>query len=212
LYALLLVTVVYLLFVFALLTGLGFDGLKASKQVAADVVVKAFGPVGEKIIGAIVALAALTSINATMLVAARTNYSLGNDWPLFGFMSRWNSERDVPTIGFIVTGALALALVLLAAVNKSGIKFMVDFTAPVFWFFFLLTGIALFVLRFRYPQVVRPFKVPMYPLLPLAFVGTCGFLLYKSLEFTLQNKAIQIALYVMLAGVVVWIVARLRKR
>jgi basic amino acid/polyamine antiporter, APA family len=212
LYALLLVTVVYLLFVFALLTGLGFEGLKASKQVAADVVVKAFGPVGEKIIGAIVALAALTSINATMLVAARTNYSLGNDWPLFGFMSRWNSERDVPTIGFIVTGALALALVLLAAVNKSGIKFMVDFTAPVFWFFFLLTGIALFVLRFRYPHVVRPFKVPMYPLLPLAFIGTCGFLLYKSLEFTLQNKAIQIALYVMLAGVVVWIVARLRKR
>jgi hypothetical protein len=52
----------------------------------------------------------------------------------------------------------------------------------------------------------------MYPLLPLAFIGTCGFLLYKSLEFTLQNKAIQIALYVMLAGVVVWIVARLRKR
>jgi amino acid transporter len=212
LYALLLVTVVYLLFVFALLTGLGFDGLKASKQVAADVVVKAFGPVGEKMIGAIVALAALTSINATMLVAARTNYSLGNDWPLFGFMSRWNSERDVPTIGFIVTGGLALALVLLAAVNKSGIKFMVDFTAPVFWYFFLLTGIALFVLRFRYPHVVRPFKVPMYPLLPLAFIGTCGFLLYKSLEFTLQNKAIQIALYVMLAGVVVWIVARLRKR
>jgi amino acid transporter len=210
--ALLAVTAIYLLFVTALYLGLGFDGLKGSKAVAADVAQKAFGTFGEKAIGAIVALAALTSINATMIVAARTNYSLGNDWPLFGFMSRWNSERDVPTIGFIVTGALALALVLLAAVNKSGIKFMVDFTAPVFWFFFLLTGIALFVLRFRYPQVVRPFKVPMYPLLPLAFVGTCGFLLYKSLEFTLQNKAIQIALYVMLAGVVVWIVARLRKR
>jgi amino acid transporter len=211
LYALLLVTAVYLLFVFALLTGLGFDGLKASKQVAADVVVKAFGPVGEKVIGAIVALAALTSINATMLVAARTNYSLGNDWPLFGFMSRWNSERDVPTIGFVVTGALSLALVLIAAVNKSGIKFMVDFTAPVFWFFFLLTGVALFVLRFRYAHVARPFKVPLYPILPLAFIGTCGFLLWKSLEFTLQNQAIQIALYVMAAGVVVWIVARLRK-
>lgn len=211
LYALLLVTAVYLLFVFALLTGLGFDGLKASKQVAADVAVKAFGPAGEKVIGAIVALAALTSINATMLVAARTNYSLGNDWPLFGFMSRWNSDRDVPTIGLIVTGALSLALVLIAAVNKSGIKFMVDFTAPVFWFFFLLTGIALFVLRLRYAHLPRPFKVPLYPILPLAFICTCGFLLYKSLEFTLQNKAIQIALYVMAAGVVVWIAARLRK-
>jgi basic amino acid/polyamine antiporter, APA family len=211
LYALALVTALYLLFVFALLTGLGFDGLKASKQVAADVVGKAFGGVGERLIGALVALAALTSINATLLVSSRTNYSLGNDWPAFAFMGRWNNERGVPTAGLLVTGALSLALVLLAAVNKSGIKFMVDFTAPVFWFFFLLTGIALFVLRLRAPQVARPFKVPLYPLLPLAFVGTCGFLLFKSLQFTLQNQAIQIALYVMAAGAVVWIVARRKK-
>ena len=67
--SLLLITVVYLLFVAALLAGLGFDGLKASKQVAADVAQRAFGGFGEKLIGAIVALAALTSINATMLVA-----------------------------------------------------------------------------------------------------------------------------------------------
>ena len=90
--SLLLITVVYLLFVAALLAGLGFDGLKASKQVAADVAQRAFGGFGEKLIGAIVALAALTSINATMLVAARTNYSLGKDWPIFRFMGRWNAS------------------------------------------------------------------------------------------------------------------------
>jgi amino acid transporter len=88
---------------------------------------------------------------------------------------------------------------------------MVDFTAPVFWFFFLLTGISLFVLRRRVPDAPRPFRVPLYPVVPLAFVATCAFLLYKSLEFTLENKAIQIALYVMAAGVVVWLVARWRK-
>jgi amino acid transporter len=209
--ALLLVTAVYLLFVAALLTGLGFDGLKASKQVAADVVAKAFGTGGEKLIGALVALAALTSINATMLVAARTNYSLGNDWPLFAFMSRWDAGRDAPVVAFVVTGTLSLALVLIAAVNQSGIKFMVDFTAPVFWFFFLLTGIALFVLRFRYAHVARPFKVPGYPVLPIVFVLTCAFLLYKSLAYTLENRAIQIALYVMAAGLVAWIVARFKR-
>ena len=209
--ALLLVTGVYLLFVLALLTGLGFDGLKGSKQVAADVVGKAFGPAGERLIGALVALAALTSINATMLVSSRTNYSLANDWPLFGFMARWNGERDVPTTALLVTGGLSLVLVLLAAMNQSGIKFMVDFTAPVFWFFFLLTGVSLFVLRHRFPDVPRPFRVPLYPVVPLAFVATCAFLLYKSLEFTLENKAIQIALYVMAAGVLVWVVARWRR-
>jgi amino acid transporter len=206
-----LVTVVYVLFVAAVLVGLGFDGLKASKQVAADVAQKSMGAFGEKLIGALVSLAALTSINATMLVAARTNYSVGRDWPLFGFMGRWHGGRDAPVVAFVVTGALSLALVAFAAVNQSGVKFMVDFTAPVFWFFFLLTGIALFVLRLRYAHVARPFRVPMYPVLPMVFVATCAFLLYKSLEFTLQNRAIQIAIYVMLAGVVVWVVARLRR-
>ncbi len=206
-----LVTAVYLLFVAALLVGLGFDGLKASKQVAADVAQKSMGAFGEKLIGVLVSLGALTSINATMLVAARTNYSVGRDWPLFGFMGRWHGDRDAPVVAFVVTGALSLALVVFAAINKSGVKFMVDFTAPVFWFFFLLTGIALFVLRLRYAHVARPFRVPMYPVLPMVFVATCAFLLYKSLEFTLQNRAIQIAIYVMLAGVAVWVVARLRR-
>ncbi len=128
------------------------------QAVAADVARQAFGAFGEKSIGAIVALAALTSINATMIVAARTNYSLGNDWPVFRFMSRWDGRRDAPVAAYVVTGAISLALVVLAAVNKSGVKFMVDFTAPVFWFFFLLTGIALFVLRFRacFPALSQP--------------------------------------------------------
>lgn len=210
--ALLVVTLIYVLFIAALLAGLGFEGLKSSQAVAADVARNAFGTFGEKAIGAIVALAALTSINATMIVAARTNYSLGNDWPVFRFMSGWNSERNAPVAAYLVTGVISLALVLLATVNKSGVKFMVDFTAPVFWFFFLLTGIALFVLRFTQPHVARPFKVPAYPVLPMIFVGTCAFLLYRSLVYTLENRAVQAALYVMAAGVVVWIVARLRAR
>jgi basic amino acid/polyamine antiporter, APA family len=147
-----------------------------------------------------------------MIVAARTNYSLGGDWMLFAFIHRWNSERAAPVTAFVVTGALSVALVLVAAMNQGGVRFMVEFTAPVFWFFFLLTGIGLFVLRLRYPDVARPFRVPMYPILPIVFVLTCAFLLYKSLEWALINRAVQIALYVMAAGFAVWIVARLTRR
>ncbi len=210
--SLLLVTAVYLRFVTALMAGLGFDGLQASKQAAADVAQKAFGATGEKLVGVVVALAALTSINATMLVAARTNYSLGNDWPIFRFMSKWDSRRDAPVTAFVVTGTMSVALVLVAAFNEGGVRFMVDFTAPVFWLFFLLTAIALFVLRQKLPHIPRPFKVPMYPVLPIVFALTCAFLLYRSLLFTLENKAIQIGLYLMAAGLVAWLLARLRGR
>jgi basic amino acid/polyamine antiporter, APA family len=209
--AIALITTIYLLFVAALLAGLGFEGLTQSKQVAADVAQRAFGTAGEKVIGAIVALAALTSINAAMIVAARTNYSLGRDWRLFNFMGHWNAGRDAPVAAFVATGVMALSIVLIAAANQSGVKFMVDFTAPVFWLFFLLTGIGLFVLRFKFPHVARPFKVPLYPILPIVFVGTCAFLLYRSLLFTRENQAVQVALYVMAAGVVAWIIARIRR-
>jgi amino acid transporter len=61
---------------------------------------------------------------------------------------------------------------------------MVEFTAPVFWFFFLLSGISLFVLRICEPFIERPFRVPFYPILPLAFCLICGYLLYSSLVYT----------------------------
>jgi basic amino acid/polyamine antiporter, APA family len=61
---------------------------------------------------------------------------------------------------------------------------MVDYTAPVFWFFFLLTGISLLVLRVREPNSPRPFRVPLYPLTPILFCCFCGYLLYSSLAYT----------------------------
>jgi APA family basic amino acid/polyamine antiporter len=203
--------VIYLLVVFALVHGLGFDGLKSSKAVGADVMKAAFGPAGEKVIGAMVAVAALTSINATMLVGARNNYALGREWPLLAFMSRWQGERNVPVMALLVQAAIALALVLIAAFEQGGVRTLVEFTAPVFWFFLTLVGIGFFVLRQRFPQAPRPFKVPLYPLLPLAFVVTCGYLFYSSVTYAQSKNAIQVSFWVMGVGVIAWIAARLKK-
>lgn len=209
--ALVLVTAVYLLVVLALLHGLGFEGLKKSSAAGADVMAAAFGPFGTTLVGACVAIATLTSMNATMIVGARTNYALGKDWPIVAFMSRWHGDRDAPVPAFFVQGGLALALVALGAVEKNGFKTMVEFTAPVFWFFFLLTGVAVFVLRFKYPHVARPFKVPLYPLAPLAFICTCGYLFYSSVTYAQSQKAVHVSFYVMAAGLVAWLIARLKR-
>ena len=45
-----------------------------------------------------------------------------------------------------------------AELAKGGFDTLLTCTAPVFWVFFLLTGISLFVLRERDRQVERPFK------------------------------------------------------
>ncbi|HKO66178.1 MAG TPA: amino acid permease [Burkholderiaceae bacterium] len=210
--AILVITVVYVAFVLAVLNGLGFAGMQGSQAVGADVMQAAFGPFGAQLIGVIVGIATLTSINATMIVGARTNYALGRDWAQLSFMSRWQGTRNVPLVAFLVQGVIALALVAFGALQKDGFSAMVEFTAPVFWFFFLLTGVALFVLRLREPLIARPFKVPLYPILPIVFIATCGYLFYSSVTYAQSKQAVNIALYVMLTGLVVWALLRLTRR
>jgi amino acid transporter len=209
--ALLLITAAYMVFILALLYGLGLEGIQKSNAVAADLMGAAFGTFGTTLVGASVAVATLTSINATMLVGARTNYALGNDWPIIAFMSRWHGDRDAPVTAFIVQAVIALLLIAFGAIETDGFKRMVEFTAPVFWFFFLLTGIAVIVLRFKFPHVARPFSVPLYPILPLAFILTCAYLLYSSITYAQSQQAVYIAFYVMALGVVAWIIARLKR-
>jgi APA family basic amino acid/polyamine antiporter len=51
------------------------------------------GSGGEKAIAVLVAVAALTSINATMIVGARTGYAMGRDWRPLAWLARWDGER-----------------------------------------------------------------------------------------------------------------------
>ena len=115
---------------------------------------------------------------------ARTNYALGCDFPLFSPMGRWNARTGSPVCALLVQGGITLALVVLGAVTRHGFQTMVEYTAPIFWLFFLLSGVSLFVLRRREPHVLRPFRVPLYPLTPLLFCATCAYLLYASLAYT----------------------------
>jgi amino acid transporter len=202
------VTAVYLVFVASILFGLGWDVLTGSDAVAVDVMQRALGPVGGPLIGAIVAVASLTSMNSTMIVGARSNYAVARDWPIFSFMAQWHGDRNTPAIGFVVQGAIALCLIAFGALEHDGFSSMVEFTAPVFWFFFMLSGIALFILRRKNPGVARPFSVPLYPLLPLVFVLTCMYLLYSSVMYARSQHASYVALGVMLSGVVVWLLIR----
>ncbi len=204
------ITCVYLLFVFGITQALGFDGLMKSEAVGVDVVEKLAGSAAGQLIGVIVAIAALTSMNSTMIVGARLNYSLAQDWPVLGFMGRWHGERSTPVTGFLVQAGITLALIFFGALEHDGFAALVEFTAPVFWFFFMLSGIALFVLRRKEAGTVRPFRVPLYPVVPFVFVCTCAYLFYSSIRHAQSENASYIALAVMASGAVVWAVIRWR--
>jgi len=210
--SILIITVLYVATNAALLWGLGFADLARSKAAPADVVARAFGSVAGDVLAGFVAVATLTSINATMLVGARTNYALSGDWASLRMIGGWNATRGVPTRALLLQSAIALALIAFGAAQKDGFETMVQFTAPVFWGFLTLVGVALIVLRRRDRSGARPFRVPLYPVTPLVFIAACAYLCYSSVTYALDNKAIHVCLVVMALGVVALLLARLGKR
>jgi amino acid transporter len=178
------ITAIYLSINLAFLHGLGVAGMAASKAVAADLMRRAVGEPGAIFISLLIAVSTLGALNATIFTGARTNYAFGQDFSLFSFLGRWRNRSQTPTNALMVQALLSLLLVLLGTVTRKGFETMVDYTAPVFWFFFLMTGVSLFILRVREPEVPRPFQVPLYPLTPILFCLICGYLLYSSLAYT----------------------------
>jgi amino acid transporter len=186
----------------ALMQGLGFKALTDSKAAGADLMARAFGPWAAWVIGVVVSLAALTSINGTMITGARTNYAIGRDWRALRFLSGWHRGRGVPVTAYVVQAAIALALIVFGTFQHDGFEAMVEFTAPVFWAFFFLVGLALFVLRGRHAEAERPFRVPLYPFTPLLFCAVCVYLFYSSVTYAASKDAVHVSLIVMALGLV----------
>lgn len=178
------ITAVYLLISITYLRALGLNSMAKSEAVAVDLMQITFGNAGVLLIGALVAISSLTSANATIFTGARTNYALGRDFPIFRRLGKWNWSTSAPVNAFLVQGVIALLLVSMGLITRSGFETVVEYTAPVFWFFFLLTGASLFVLRRKEPNAERPFKVPLYPVTPIIFCLTCLYLLYSSVVYT----------------------------
>jgi APA family basic amino acid/polyamine antiporter len=179
-----LVTGLYVLINWTFLSTLGVAGVAGSKAVAADVVHQTLGSGGARLTGALVVVAAVTSINAAIFTGARSSYAVGRDVRALGFLGHWHPITRTPVNALLTQGTVALALVALGGLTRRGFETMVEYTAPVFWTFLFLTGVALLVLRRRDPGRPRPFRVPFYPLTPLAFCATSGYLVYSSLAYT----------------------------
>ncbi len=210
--SLLIILVVYLLVTYALLLGLGLHGLSNSRAAGVEVMGLAFGEWAARLLGLMVAISALTSINATMIVGARTNHALGQDWSALGRLGEWKTESGTPSQALIFQGVISLALVGFGALQSDGFSAMVEFTAPVFWAFLFLVGLSVFVLRLRKPHQHRPFQVPLYPLTPLVFCASSAYLTHSSISYAASQDAVGVSLGVLALGVIVLVGIRLAQR
>ena len=199
------ITVVYLAVNGAYLAVLGFDAARQTGTPAADVLQQAVGPWGAKAVSLLVMVSALGAINGMILAGSRVYSTVGEDHRVFGRLAR-QTAKAAPLAALAVQGLIALLLIaavgttrgqqcidgLLAAVSLPGLPWaeyfggfetLVAGSAPVFWLFFLSTGVAQFVLRVKDRGRRRPFTTPLFPLPSIVFCSTCVYMLHSSLVY-----------------------------
>ncbi|MCF7803620.1 MAG: APC family permease [Candidatus Marinimicrobia bacterium] len=179
-----LITILYLMINYSYLNVLGFEGLQSSQTVGSDLTKHLFGPRAEIFMALLVVFTAASTANASIITGARTNYAMGRDFPFLGFLGKWSSRQNSPVNSLIIQGLIALALVLIGTLTRESISTIVEYTAPVFWFFLMLTGVTLFVFRYRDGLSDGTYRVPLYPVTPILFIATCLILFYSSITVT----------------------------
>ena len=177
------VTALYLIANWAYLRGLGLAGLGASDAPAAALMRIAFGRFGETLIIIGVAVATLAVLNALIIVGGRTLYAAADDEPALSRLAEWDGQKGVPRAAILAQTTVALLLVGWGAASGRGFATMVDYLAPVYWLFLTLAGLAVIVLRVRQPDCPRPYRVPLFPLLPILFSCGSAFVLLASVRY-----------------------------
>jgi APA family basic amino acid/polyamine antiporter len=160
------VMAIYVLINVALLYALPMSKLAASKLAAADAAQLIFGGYSSQIVTGIMLISLLGIINAAFLFTPRVMFALSRDGLFFHSGVRINTG-GTPTTALLVT---ALVAIMLAGVGSFDRLFA--FTA----FLTVLVDVAafgtIFVLRWREPDLPRPFKARGYPVLPaIVFLG-----------------------------------------
>lgn len=199
------ITIIYVLMNGAFLAALGFERARSSDAIATELFVDAFGPLGGAAISVLVMISALGAVNALIFTGSRLHASLGADHRALSALGAWHPTLKSPATSLLVQALVTLGMVglvgtsagrasidgLLTGVGLAsatwsghgGFDTLLSCTAPVFWLFFLLTGISLFRLRRMDRDIPRPFRVPLYPLTPLVFCCTCLYMLYSALDY-----------------------------
>jgi len=166
---LLFVMAAYILVNMAYLFVLPATALAATKTPATDVATILFGAIGGKVITVGILISIFGALNGNVLTGMRVPYTLAleNKLPGSKWLSKLHPKTKTPVNSGILIGVIAIFMTLLGNFNQ-----LTDLLVFVLWIFYVMTFIAVMVLRKSQPDLIRPYKVPLYPVVPLiAIIG-----------------------------------------
>ncbi len=170
----------------------------ASPRPASDAMAAILGQAGASIVSAAMALSMLVTLNGTTMSGGRIPFAVARDGYFFHALAKVHPRFHTPSTSIVVQAILACLLLLV------GGSFRQLFSLAIFaeWLFYMVTSSTVFVFRRRDPQVVRPYRVWGYPIVPALFVAASAILLYYTFTDNLRNSLM--GTLVILAGIPVF--------
>jgi basic amino acid/polyamine antiporter, APA family len=159
------VIAIYLLANLAYFYVLPAGEVASSDLVAADMMRKIFGAGGAKMVSVAAMISIFAALNGSILTGSRVPYAMAADGLFFRPVARVHPHFRTPGISILALSAWSAVLVL------SG-KYDQLFTYVIFasWILYGMTTAAVLVLRYKQPEMDRPYRTFGYPVVPVVFV------------------------------------------
>lgn len=170
------VTAIYILFNYALLRILPVSIITSDAKPGAAAAITLLGSAG----GILVTIGAFLSIfgscNGCVLAFPRMYYAMAKDGIFFKWFERIHPEHKTPIPALIASAIVSILLIFTGTFQQ--LTTMVVFSQ---WIFYILTICSVFILRKKYPNMERPYKVWGYPILPILVIIVSLFILINTL-------------------------------
>ena len=169
----------------------------AASSVAAEATKRVLGPLAVSLMAAVMMLSSWGSLQTSILGTARIPFAMARDGVFFQGLARVSRKSHVPVISLIVQGIWAGVLALSGTFDQ-----LTDLAIFAFWLFYGMVTAAVFVFRWREPDVPRPYRTWGYPVVPALFVLVTIYLIV----FTIKNAPLQslMGLTIIAAGLPVY--------
>lgn len=144
---------------------------------ASLVATKIFGAIGGKVISIGILISVFGTLNGYLLTGPRVAYALSKDGLLPGSRMLIKVNK-----GSSPYNAIYLISVLASIYALTGqFNLLSDLTVFAIWVFYVLTFIGVIMLRKSKPNLNRPYRVPLYPIIPLVAILGGGFVVINQL-------------------------------
>jgi len=171
---------------FAVLSG---QEIAANDSVAAAGMTKLFG-LAAAVAVTFVILASVTGANNTqILVGPRVMFAMAENKLFFKPFARIHPRYRTPGFSILAQGLFASSLTLIG-----GFESLLNWVIFTHWIFYAATVAAVIVLRYKQPELERPFRVPFYPWLPLFFVIAAAAMIVNTMIEDWQHSLIGIGI------------------